>query len=302
MAAAASLLPPPSPAATGTSLRNVKSSGGSGRGEVAPQGGGGAQHEVVAVRPGRQAGHRQAVRGGVGGGWCPGGSGGEAIREAEADHDRRDVVETVGAPWGDGQGEVDLGVRRRAALVHGSGSQGGREGQPVLHRSVCGRRSGAMPTWASAASDGGPLHRRQLPRQHVVEHLAALAEAGLDEPPQVLLRGRVQAARARLTDQDGGRDLRRRLERLGRHDPRDPYAGVVLDEHGEVAQAARRRGDPLGHLALDHQHEALRTGLAAQRVVQDRAGDVVRQVGHDVPGRGDERGEVLVERVALDEW
>ena len=45
---------------------------------------------------------------------------------------------------------------------------------------------------------------RQLPRQHVVEHLAALPEAGLDEPPQVVLGRRRQAARDGLAGQHRG--------------------------------------------------------------------------------------------------
>ena len=55
-------------------------------------------------------------------------------------------------------------------------------------------------------------------------------------------------------------------------------AGVVLDEDRQVAHRARRRRDPLRHLALDHEDAALgaRPRLAAEQPVEDRAGDVVR--------------------------
>ena len=79
--------------------------------------------------------------------------------------------------------------------------------------------------------------------------------------------------------------------------------GVVLDEDREVAHRAGRRGDPLRHLALDHEDAALRARprLAAEQPVEHRARHVVGEVGHDVVRRGREGGEVLVEHVALDE-
>ena len=61
--------------------------------------------------------------------------------------------------------------------------------------------------------------------------------------------------------------------------------------------APRRRGDPLGHLALDHEHEALRPRLIAQHVVQDGAGDVVRHVGHEGPGAAGHARDLDVQEV-----
>ena len=61
--------------------------------------------------------------------------------------------------------------------------------------------------------------------------------------------------------------------------------------------AAGWRGDALGDLALEHEHEALRPRLGAQDVVEDGAGDVVRHVGHQGPGRRHEVAEVDVEDV-----
>ena len=62
-------------------------------------------------------------------------------------------------------------------------------------------------------------------------------------------------------------------------------------------------GDPLGDLALEHEHEALGPRLVAEHVVEDGARDVVRQVGHERPrARLDERrSSGDVEDVAVDE-
>ena len=95
-----------------------------------------------------------------------------------------------------------VGPRRsRADPVDRAGLAQARSHSPTA--SVCGRRSGAIPAAASAASTR-PADR-QLARQHVVEHLAALAEARLDEPPELVLarrrssRSRPRTARATRT-------------------------------------------------------------------------------------------------------
>ena len=56
---------------------------------------------------------------------------------------------------------------------------------------------------------------------------------------------------------DGRVDLGLRIERLLR-DPANDVARVAcdLDSHGQRAQLARRRGDALGHLGLQHDHQA----------------------------------------------
>ena len=76
---------------------------------------------------------------------------------------------------------------------------------------------------------------------------------------------------------------------------------MVLDEDRQIAHRAGRRRDPLCDLALDHQDEPVRRPRKLQQPVQGRARDVVRQVRDDVERRLDERREVLVEDVALDE-
>ena len=85
--------------------------------------------------------------------------------------------------------------------------------------------------------------------------------AGLDEPPELVLlvaASRRSSGGERLDDDDRRLDRRLRLERRRRDRERDPDAGVVLDEHGQVAHRAGRGGDPLGDLALDHEHEPVR--------------------------------------------
>ena len=59
--------------------------------------------------------------------------------------------------------------------------------------------------------------------------------------------------------------------------------------------------DPLGDLALEHEHEVLGPRRRPEQPVEHGARDVVRQVGDDVVRRRHEVDEVLVERVALDE-
>ena len=93
----------------------------------------------------------------------------------------------------------------------------------------------------------------------------------------------------------------RRLERLGPDAQGDSDRRVELDEDGQVAHPARRGGDPLRDLGLDHQDEAVRARRAAEEPVQDRARDVVRQVRDDAVRARHELGQLLVERVALDE-
>ena len=136
-----------------------------------------------------------------------------------------------------------------------------------------------------------------------MEHLAALTERGLDDAPELLLLvGPEAIVRIERLDHDHRRlDRRLGLERLRRHAERDTHPGVVLREHRQVAHLPGRRGNPFGDLALDHEHEPRGTGRLAEQRVEDRACDVVRQVGNDVVGRLEEPDEVLVERVTLDQ-
>ena len=164
-------------------------------------------------------------------------------------------------------GSVTAGsaVRRRRPRPSGPiGPSASRRASHSPTASVCGRRSGSMPAVASAAGRRA-RRRRQLARQDVVDHLAALAEGGLDEPPQLVLGRGVEAVVrvVRLDDDDRRLDRRARARTpsAGTREG-DPDPGVVLDEDRQVAHLPGRRRDPLGDLALDHQHEPAGRGGA----------------------------------------
>ena len=206
-------------------------------------------------------------------------------------------MHSVTAARADAQRQVDLGAR--ADVHQPSGPTAAASASHSSMLSVCGRRSGAMPTVGQGGIETLAPNLRQLPRQHVVEHLASLAEAGLHEPPELLLVLRRQAAGNRSPDQQRRLDLRSRLECRRWNRARDAHLGVVLDEDRQVAHAARRRRDTLGHLALDHDDETLRPRLVTEQVVHHRAGDVVRQVGGHVERRHDQVVEWHVQHVRL---
>ena len=191
-------------------------------------------------------------------------------------------MEPVLASSGDREREVRL---RAGGAPHPTGPSAASSAIHSSTLSVWGRRSDAIAQRASASSSRSRGDARKLARQHVVEHLATLAEAGLDQAPQPLLRLLVEAAWLRRAHEDGRVDLRSRLERGRRHGEGDAHVRVVLDEHREVAHRARRRRDPLRDLGLDHEDEPRRTRLAAERDVEDGARDVVRDVRDERPRR-----------------
>ena len=242
----------------------------------------------------------------------------EAVREVDRDHDAVEVVEPVGAGAEDRERQVDLGRRepddgleaaRRdrciATLSVGLGdvAEGLGEGEPLPHRDGlgpavarrCRTRRGRPPRARAGAAAGGRGR--------------CGASCGARGSPAWTRRHRCSSASAsrrssvvvRLEDEDRGLHLGRGLEGVPRDPERDPGPGVVLEEDREVAHLAGRRRDPLGDLALDHQHQPPGPRRLAQEPVQDRARDVVREVGDDVVGLGHEVDEVLVERVALDD-
>ena len=162
----------------------------------------------------------------------------QPVGEAERHEDRVQLVEAVRAPADHGERQVELGrrepetgVSRRDGSVAAITSATSRDGSPIgpigpsasrraSHSPtarVCGRRSGSMPTAVEGRGHLGGVER-QLAGQHVVEHLAALAEARLDEPPELVLGVGVEAVVGveRLHDDDRRLDRRCRLERLGR--------------------------------------------------------------------------------------
>ena len=126
-----------------------------------------------------------------------------------------------------------------------------QEAQPVLDRQRLRAPVAGDPRRRQRGVDARLAHLRarravgaaaELAGEHVAEHLAPLAEPGLDEAPQrgLALR-REWRRRMRLQHDHRGGDLRRRLECLRRHAQRDPHRRVELHEHREVAHPARQR-------------------------------------------------------------
>ena len=185
------------------------------------------------------------------------------------------------------------------------GPSAARRRQPLPDREGLRPPVGAMPAAASAASTrAGAIGSCR--GQHVVDHLAPLAERRLDEPPQLVVLVRRRAPRAAPSAAGSRTMTADSTLGSGSNAPGGTRnairtAGVVLDEDRQVAHRAGRRGDPLGHLALDHEHGPVRARRLAEQPVEDRARHVVRQVGHDVVRRGEQGRELLVEGVAFDE-
>ena len=192
------------------------------------------------VTVGRQAGRRAPARSGRRArrpGRCAG-------RPIEARGSRR------AASPGDGERQVDLG-RRGGSESHPHGERSARPSAPQAPATPRPTASAAVgrrrcPTGRSAASSGRPADVRQLARQHVVEHLAPLPEAGLDQPPQLAPRVAVEAARPGLADQDCRLDLRRGLERrrAARCARRARRRGTGRRPRGSSCRRAARRSAP----------------------------------------------------------
>ena len=107
----------------------------------------------------------------------------------------------------------------------------------------------------------------------------------------------------------------RRLDVRSRHEDRSrdgadhTSAAPVGDLHadGAVRRGAGRGGKPLGHLALDHDEDALHLGDEIEDVADERCRDVVRQVGDEHPvvdvrvvAARQNIGPLQMHRVALD--
>ena len=103
------------------------------------------------------------------------------------------------------------------------------------------------------------------------------------------------------------RHLRRRHEGARRDVEQDARLAAPADQHRQpaVALGAGLRHEPLGDLALEHQHQPVVPGrprLAGQPGDQQRGGDVVGQVGDDARRRAAEMwARIVVERVAGDD-
>ncbi len=72
-----------------------------------------------------------------------------------------------------------------------------------------------------------------------------------------------------------------------RHDKGHLGSHVVLDRNGQasVSLGVWLSRNAVGHLPLHHDHELAEGNLALNQVHEDRGGDVVGQVGHDLDGQ-----------------
>ena len=113
--------------------------------------------------------------------------------------------------------------------------------------------------------------------------------------------------RPRLQPDDRRADLRGRREGAGRHRKQELRSRPPLREHGKppVGLRAWRGDDAVGHLALEHERQALpvrRPGLGREPADEERRRDVVGKVRDDAERpAGGERRKVEVERIALDD-
>ena len=99
---------------------------------------------------------------------------------------------------GDRQRQVDLGVARRPRqAAHGSGVSASRSAIHSSDRERLRPTIGGDGAGRQRGIDALAVQARQLPRQHVVDHLAALAEAGLHQTPQLVLVLRSRGGEAR---------------------------------------------------------------------------------------------------------
>src|SRR5215469_6236553 len=121
---------------------------------------------------------------------------------------------------------------------------------------------------AGHARDGGP------------ELLAPELEHGLDEPEERVQVGQAHRGRGpHLQNGQRGRDLRRRVERLGRELELQTGHGEGLNRDRGQAPAVEAAPAP-GHLPLHDEAEPLRPRLAAKQVGHQRPGEVVGDVAH----------------------
>src|SRR5256884_1031582 len=105
---------------------------------------------------------------------------------------------------------------------------------------------------------------------------------------------------------DGGLDLGRWPEGAGRYAERQSDVAIELGEHAEAAVrlAAGRRGQALGHLALEHECHLADGPARAHERHQDRLRHAIGQItqdDHPAAGRGHERPVVPRAGIGVDD-
>jgi hypothetical protein len=97
-----------------------------------------------------------------------------------------------------------------------------------------------------------------------------------------------------------GLDLRLRIEGLRREAGANAGGSVQLSTERQQVHFTRARNHPLGHLALDGQHQPLRRSRRLQQLPQKGRGDAIRNVGdHTIPSVNPQLLPLDVQDVAL---
>src|SRR6266545_854953 len=175
-----------------------------------------------------------------------------------------------------------------------------REG--VRERDELGRAQGfganaGGPTDALESGDRPvPIHEAgQL--QRVGERLTAVGEGSFNHS----LHARVVRRQPDAAEGDEcGVDARARSKDVGWHRMKPRALRDELDEHRHGAVGLRRGPgeEAVRDFALDHHAPELDAGQAVEALDHDRRGDVVGQIGNELPWSGAELREVERERVA----
>ena len=126
-------------------------------------------------------------------------------------------------------------------------------------------------------------------------HISAMANAYVRDPRKIAKPGDV--VRVKVLDVDPKRrriSLTMRLDQAPEARPTIARADIApmgsdkrLNQNREpsVGFAARRRGQAFGHLALEHQRQAVVFGNPIEPADEQRGSDIVREVGDDLAGR-----------------
>ena len=117
--------------------------------------------------------------------------------------------------------------------------------------------------------------------QIVGQRLALLRERGAHESQKFrFLHAEFVKARRKPPSEHGRMHLGRRRKGARRQSKQRLHGPVHLHRHRQDTIIARPRAgdDPIGHLALHHQHCPVQGGMAGGQLQQDRRSDVVGQV------------------------
>ena len=139
--------------------------------------------------------------------------------------------------------------------------------------------------------------------QVVAQGFAFVAESGGGEAEKIrgIRDAKFGRGVARSQTNYGAVDLGRRAERGFRNGEKNFNVRVKLGLHAEISEIAipGRRGEAGGDFGLDQEHGAGPVVSQAKKLLQDRRGDVIRQIPRD--NCGTPRTQIGLENVAFDQ-